>query len=387
MESTTARKIYRSLIFALLVVLFFSCSSSYLDRDAWDAGRAEVDGRILVLLEGGRFERALELCDSLILSGEEDPRVVSQKARALVGLGFYDRAVPLFEKAIVDDYENCENHIDFATSLMKLGKVGRAITEFRVALRFCGPDNRKVALKNLAVAGIKMQKFRLAEEYIDKAMEMDPSDAEVLAVKGMLVSERNPVLAESLFVRSLRVDSEEPETNYQYGLLLLRSGRGREALEFLEKAVSIEPERERLLTLADAYLSNGMDEEALEVLGRIQGGDSIEVVRRKARALFNMKKYRKALALYTTLPLDMYTMDRIAMCHFNLGESDSALEWERKALSENQEWVTGLINLSVILASRGELEEAKDALEKVLKVDPGNRVALDNLEKLKEAME
>lgn len=386
-SSSIERRLSCISLACILLAFFLSCSSSYVDRGTWNSERAKVDSVIIDLLETGRFDRALAICDSLISSGQKDPRVISQKARALAGLGRNVEAVPLFERAIVDDYENCENHLDFATCLMKLGKVGRAITEFKVALRFCPPVNRKVALKNLAVTSMKMKRLEEAEEYIDRAMEIGPSDAEVLALKGMFVSKRDPAMAESLFVRSLRKDSLQSLANYHYALLMLRSGRKREAVKLLERAVLNEPREDWLLTLVDAYIECGMNMNALKVLDGIKGaGDSSIVVRRRAKAFFNMGRFEDALNLLKSLPADAYTMDRIAMCYFKLGDVDEALAWERKALSENGRWTTGLINLSVMLASKGELEEAKSILEKALDIDPSDRVAAENLKRVEEAM-
>ena len=145
---------------------------------------------------------------------------------------------------------------------------------------------------------------------------------------------------------------------------------------------------EAVLALADAYIGTGNYARALEVLeGAESEGDSTEVIRRKATAFFHLEKYREALELYRKLPLDRYIIDRIAMCYFNLGEADEALAWEKRALDEHGDWVTGLVNLSVILASRGDTDEAEEALRKALKLDPSNRVVLENLRRLREALE
>ena len=46
-----------------------------------------------------------------------------------------------------------------------------------------------------------------------------------------------------------------------------------------------------------------------------------------------------------------------------------------------------MINLAVILAARGELEEAGDLLERALVIEPDNNAALINLERLRKALE
>ena len=78
-------------------------------------------------------------------------------------------------------------------------------------------------------------------------------------------------------------------------------------------------------------------------------------------------------------------MDRIAMCLQNLGRTDEALPWARKAVSARPDWPQGMINLAVILASRGDLDEAACLLGSVLSIEPDNVSARANLDRLKEA--
>jgi Flp pilus assembly protein TadD len=98
-------------------------------------------------------------------------------------------------------------------------------------------------------------------------------------------------------------------------------------------------------------------------------------------------KFEDALVFYMGLPHSAEVMDRIALCNLELGRLDEALEWSRKAVEKRPDWSTAMANLAVILAARGELEEAASLLEQVLIIDPDHTTARENLERLRRAQE
>jgi Flp pilus assembly protein TadD len=69
-----------------------------------------------------------------------------------------------------------------------------------------------------------------------------------------------------------------------------------------------------------------------------------------------------------------------------MGRTDEAVPIQRKAVEERPDWPTGLINLAVMLASRGELDEAERLLVRALELDPENVTATVNLQSLRDAM-
>ena len=168
-------------------------------------------------------------------------------------MGRGDEAIAVFEEAILADYENCENHLHFATYLMRLGKTGRAQTEFMEAKRFCEGKYDALIYRNLAVAGIKLDKRDLARQYVEEGLRRDANDPYLNGLKGMLVARENPVFAESLFVKARSLGEASPEFLVQYGLLLINEGRPREAADVLEEASRLRPgEREIAVYLAEA---------------------------------------------------------------------------------------------------------------------------------------
>ncbi len=369
-----------------------SCSTEYRGEGSgqeWTQERSVADARIVSLLDQSRFEEALILADSILTVGLRDPRILGQKAHALGALGKHEESVTLFEEAILDDYESCENHLNFAVVLMRMGKTGRAITEFMEAKKFCGLRNLSVINRNLAVGNISMGKNKQAQKYVEEGLKFDPNDPYLLGLKGMLIADTHPVAAESLFVRSQTTEDAQPEFLFQYALLLLKTGRAPDAVTALEFAISMRSsDLEIREVLGEALDRAGRSAEAEQVLRELLGQGRRPTVEMKlARVLFRQGRFEEALALFQELPRSAEVCDRMAMCFHGLGRLDEALEMERESLEMKPNWTVAMVNLAVILAARGELDDAASVLERVLEIDPANKMAKVNLDRLKKAME
>lgn len=392
--SENRRHILNQAAVVIVIALFFASCKRVETSEAggWDEARSIVDRRVNDLIEGGRFADALALVDSLVASGAGDSRALGQKARALAGLGSSAEAIAAYEEAILGDYEGCENHLSFATYLMRIGKTGRAQTEFTEAKRFCEERYLPIICRNLAVAWIKLDRRADARASVDEGLRENPDDPYLLGLKGMLTAREAPAAAESLFARSRELGDASPEFLVQYGRLLLNEGRPHEAVAILEDASRRRPDDGEIgLLLADALDRTGRFREAEDVLRRLldRGTDAgiprEKIEERLARALFHEADYEGALGIYRSLEETPEVMDRIAMSLHGLGRYDDALPWARKAAAAKPEWAQALINLAVILAAKGELAEAASLLERALRLEPDNAAARINLERLRGA--
>jgi tetratricopeptide (TPR) repeat protein len=351
------------------------------------AGQIGAEGRVSSLLESGRFEEALAATDSLIAAGGGDARTLGERARALEGLGRSAEAIAAYEEAILKDYENCENHLNFATYLMRIGKSGRALTEFGDAKTFCGSEYLPLIYRNLAVAEIKLGRNDRAKQYVDEGLQTSPDDPYLCGLEAMLIAGERPVAAESLFAKARTVGNAPAEFLLQYGLLLLNEGRFAEAIDVLEAASEGKRgDREIMLALAEAYDRAGRYRDAEDILNALRTApDGAEVAGKLAGVLLHKGDYTEALALYLALERTPQVMDHIATCLHKLGRTDEAIPWERKALAAEPQWPQAMINLAVLLAAKGELDEATALLERALALEPDNVTAKMNLERLKKA--
>ena len=356
---------------------------------AWDDSRNSVDLAILALISREEFGRVLEVADSLEASGVEDARLAGQKALALGMLGREEEATALFEKTIREDYESCENHLNFAVMLMKTGKTGRALTEFGEAGRFCDESRQPLIRRNLAVASLKMGREGEALGRVEEGLSQDPGDPYLLGLKGMLVASADPAQAESLFARSARRGPMSDDFLYQLGILFLKTGRPSAALMPLETISTRRPgDVEAALNYSEALIGSGRHGEAEERLrALIAAGGGEEASEKLARVLFRTGRFEEALEIYAALPATPENLDRVAMCHHNAGRSAEALAIQRGVVRERPEWAVGHVNLAAILAALGEVEEARSHLQKALELEPDNAAAKLNLGILERALE
>jgi len=379
-------------IFLALGIIFScgSCTKQYADpedRSAWTEERAAVDGRLVRMLEWELYREAEALADSMLSAGWRDPRLLGQKATAIGTIGRVDEAIGLFEEAIVEDYASCDNHLNFAVLLMRADKTGRAITELNEAKQFCAGVNRVTIFRNLAVGYVKTDRPDRALEEVEKGLLIAPKDPYLLGLKGMLIAADDPDMAEQLLSAPISSGAEEPEFLYQYGILLLNAERYDTAIEALERAMQLKPSDLDIgEALALALIRAKRLPEAERLYRMLEKSDRAFPLE-LSRLYIDMYRYEEALELLSRLQPTAETLDRSAMCLLNLGRIDEAVEKEREALSLRPDWPVAMINLAVLLAAQGELDEARGLLEQVLEIDPGNATALQNIERIRKALE
>ena len=367
-----------------------SCAKHYADdadHSDWTGDRSAVDTRIVRMLEWELYEDAESLADSMLSAGWRDPRLLGQKAMAIGILGRIDEAIGLFEDAIVEDYAGCDNHLNFAVLLMRAGRTGRAVTELNEAKRFCTGVNRVTIFRNLAVGYVKAERPDRALEEVEKGLLIAPKDSYLLGLKGMLIAEDDPVMAEQLLSIPISSGAMEPEFLYQYGILLLNAERYDIAVEVLERALHLKPSNPDIgEALALALFRTDRLAEAKKLYHMLEmSGRALPF--ELARIKMDMRRYEEALELFSRLEPTAEILDHSAMCLLNLGRVDEAVEKEREALSIRPDWPVALINLAVLLAAQGELDEAQELLEQALEIDPGNTAALQNIERIRDALE
>ena len=394
MDINTPEKI-RLLLLAVCLLsatLLGSCASgggrvSDLADSGWSEPRRDADMRILAMLERGEYMEVLSLSDSIEAADGTDPRLKGQRAEALWRTGSVDEAVVLFEESLLEDYAVCETHLNFAVLLLETGKSGRALTELNEAKMFCGEENTPVINRNLAVIRIKQGQEDMALAVVDEGLDYAPKDSYLLGLKAMLIAETNPVLAETLFVRSEAAGGMTPDFLYQLGLLMLKNNQPARAVKPLEDALAADPsDREIKYNYAEALARSGRSTEAKIVLrDMLDDQDDEKAAKRLARILFREGDYSGALELFRSLLETPENLDRVAMCMHRLSWTEEAIGIQRRVVAEKPDWPTGLINLAVMLASTGELDESEALLVRALEIDPENATATVNLESLRSA--
>jgi len=343
-----------------------------------------VDREILDLLAAERYDRVVSLTDSLLMAGEDDPRLLGQRAFALGMTGRKDRALPMFEKAILQDYQNWWNHFAFARLLAKMGRTGRAITEFREAKRFCEGNQCAEVNRNMAVIYLEDGRISEAYELTEEGLKDDPRNRYLIGLKAVLEARAEPERADTLLNRVAAMDGIDRGVFMELGSILINSGRPEAAAISFRKAW--EQNREDFDTgmkLSLALRESGNYQEAAEVLMNLPPSDTVSV--ELARTRLKQGKFAEALENFRAAEESPAVLEGMAVAYWKMGELDRAERYGIRALEMNHGSIPAMINLAAIYGAAGKLEEAERMLNRVLETDRDNATALENLRRLKEA--
>ena len=154
-------------------------------------------------------------------------------------------------------------------------------------------------------------------------------------------------------------------TYYNAGVQLLNSNEYQRAIDLFDKALASDT---TMISQSDAllYLYQG-----------------------KSYALIQLEKYDEAiqtldegLAVY---PKDSMLWNNKGFSLFKLDNYSEALKSYDMAISIDQNYTTSLVNKGDTLFKMGRFNDAVDAYSKANVTDPGNKLAMDGIEKAKQA--
>jgi tetratricopeptide (TPR) repeat protein len=346
------------------------------------------------LLDAGAYRRAAEELEALAEKASGDPQVFTMLGDAHAGLDEYDQAVAAYESALRLAYTDHEAHLKLATFLMRHQRVGRALTEFELAIEY--GDKHPLTHYNYGLALREMGRDEEALVQWRRAYDMAPSDARYAEAVAIGLSGVDDEEALAFFGRAGRLGADTPSFHNNYGLSLQRAGRFEEAeVQFLA-AVSGAPEEEgyrfnlaALLMAAERFQRAANEWEALVE----QWGKRWSYGVYLGRALLQLERYSEALAAVSDLPglrLGREGRDRtpprrheayeiLALASRGAGDLDSARRYMARAVELAPDNLMYRNNYGVILAESGMLAEAKAQWRSVLESDAGNTAARENL--------
>ncbi|MCX6683988.1 MAG: tetratricopeptide repeat protein [Methanoregula sp.] len=163
-------------------------------------------------------------------------------------------------------------------------------------------------------------------------------------------------------------ENETPDagtTYYNAGIQLLNSNEYQRAIDLFDQALA---SNTTMISQSDAllYLYQG-----------------------KSYALIQLEKYDEAiqtldegLAVY---PKDSMLWNNKGYSQFKSGNYQEALKSYDMAISIDQNYTTSLVNKGDTLFKMGRFNDAVDAYSKANVTDPGNKLAMDGMEKAKQA--
>ena len=221
-------------------------------------------------------------------------------------------------------------------------------TLFKHAIRVTA-DNQ-MAHYVLATGLLKEGELEEAVQHLQEAVKIHPMNSYAQSALGVALGELGRVReAQESLEESLRINPQDAHAHSGLGVILLEQGRVDEAVEHLKKALRILPEDAQThYNLGVALVEQGWVEAAIE-------------------------HFDKALEI------DPELVDARKNLVFVL---DQAVQGYRRALQSTPQNAEMHNNLGVLLLRKGEVDEAGSHFSEAVRIDPDNRTAQENLDRI-----
>ena len=382
---------------------------AYVHLRAWSLARPDdVEARLAAAHSAVRLRRAREAEELLTGLPEDEPRVRLLRGELHLLQGNAAQALttlrPLLGNSNADLDRDARRLIGDAEMLLGNAKVAVEVLQGHVDGR---PDIALLLARALKqqgdIAGAVAQLAPFAEEEAGRRIP-----GLLLEYGRLLTSSGRANEAVRFLELATRQDPEDRPTWYALGQALAASGRAEEARQatarFQELAGDAESsemsERRARDEMNDP--AGARSREALQLLAEGKPNDALAIVEREARlapgdprplmvmarTLLVLKRASEAMQAaqraYAIAPEVADVLYQRGAVHVALGDLAAAEADFRQALARAPEHTATMTDLAVLLMVKGERDEARTLLQRVLELRPGDALALSNLERLRE---
>ncbi len=262
------------------------------------------------------------------------------------------------------------------------GNTGKAEQCFKKAHELS--SNLSLPLLALGILYHKKKKFLEARKYLEKALALNPENANAMLELGWFYQEHRQDVskAEELYLKAIEYEPYLAEAWFRLGYLYMVNERFEEAEKAWLKAVALEPEnRTSLKNLACTYFLLRRFEEVENLCQKSLALDDQDAetwfilgsaLARLDRFEEAEAAFRKALALDDQ---DAETWTKLGTALTRLARLEEAEVAYRKALSIDPAYARPLINLGSLYYDLTKYEEAEELFRKAISLDAQDAVA------------
>jgi superkiller protein 3 len=395
----------RSVLCACLLAALAATGCSSLSRENSPYQNRVVEQqrrRAANYMASANFEAAIATLDSLTRARPSDSDLFEVLGDANHYAGHFDAAVKAYEQSIRLNYGAYAPHMKLGTILMENGKIGRALTEFELAVKSEPRD--ALARYNYGLALYEMGRNDEALTQWEIASEIDPSHVLVAEALGMGYSGVSDSTAVRQFERARALGADGAAFHNNYALVLDRLGYAAEADTHFHAAVEKAPPEKRdeyRRNFALHQLRQGRHQAARDIFAELvvaDGGKWSDTVY-LARVHLALGEFDAAIAALEPLARDVESgkiartspridrmpptldeaLDVLGMSYRGKGKKREAVDYLKRAVALRPDDITHLNNYGVVLAEGGMLPDARVQWRRVLEIDPQNATARANL--------
>jgi tetratricopeptide (TPR) repeat protein len=217
-----------------------------------------------------------------------------------------------------------------------------------------------------------------ALELVEDFLEDHPFDVEALNICAVAATNlQDEVKAMAIYRKALRLDPKNGAIHHNYGVLLDRLGRHREALDHLRKALKFQPDfPEAYVNLGNVLDELGETPEALKMYDEAlkRRPDSADAYFNKGHALNRMGRYVEAEECFRAAlvmePNEPACLNGRAFSLAGLGRDEEAVACYNRAIGRERGNPNYFFNRGLSLVRLGRFEEALSDFEAALEAEP-----------------
>lgn len=328
-----------------------------------------------------------------------DADITSNLGAILQKQGKLDEALTYYKKAEQLDPSNVNTRINTGTLYQQKGDYKTAIIAYDSVL-ILYPDNINANLYK-AQCQAALGDTKSAQASFKKVLSLDPAN---VTAQNELFANAKSTMTVTQYIDYLKKNANSDNVTdmlYSYALELHKEKKFADAITLYKEVLPKDSTGEIYTNLAIAQNEAGQYETAVNTLetARSKFADNTEIlstlnsikaqntdgILAKAEEYYNAKDYKNAIAEYSKLnPPTFDTMIGIASSYQNLEDSNSAIEYYKKALSLKPTDSDVAFYIGALYADNENYSDAEIYLNKAITLNKNNTQAVNLLNQIKE---
>ena len=345
---------------------------------------------IEVLMRQGKRTEAAELNNQILKAYPEDNDARGLAATLLLDRGDISKALSELQAVVTRAPDNAVAHYNLGRAHVARGEWAQAKQQFQKAIEL----RQDYILARITLAQLEVSRgefdaaLKGAQEIIDK-YDRNNLNARLLQAAA-LAGEKKYAESNQLLTAMAKAAPSSPEVHFQLGAVALAEKRYKDAEDNFKKAYELNPANSRgLMGLVETDMAQNKSDAALQLLSEEskKNPNRMDLLVGLGNTAVRAGRYDAAIGYYQRVldGLDKNSNSRgeiylrIGETYRMKGDSNNAILALQKARQSLPDSEPVLDALAITLDGAGRLNEARSVYEALIRMDPNNAVALNNL--------
>jgi tetratricopeptide (TPR) repeat protein len=352
--------------------------------------KADYEKHIIeVLMRQGKRTEAADLNSQILKDDPGDNDARGLAATFLLEKGDVSKALTELQAVVAHSPNNPVAQYDLGRVHRERGEWEQARQRFQKAIDL-RPDYVRARL-DLAQLQLRSRDFEAALRSSEQVLSIDrTSVAARLIASSALMGQKKFAESRALLETMLQANPSAPDVLFQLGLVNLAENKYKEAADVFRRSYERNPANSRgLMGMVETEMAQNHPDQAMQLLQTeaAKAPNNMDLVAALGNTAIRAGRYDAAVSYFQkvagSLPKGskaqaelFYRIGEAYRRKGDLANSVAALQKAREIVPENG---VVLSTLALVLESAQRWSEARQVYEVVLKLDPNNAVALNNL--------